>query len=193
MRIAGAVAVVGGIGAAVAKKLKGGGTAEPLYTPPPAPEPMKPPAELADVPSPPKTSVNVGDLGGDNDGDAPSAPTPSDAADTGGDEPVADAGTESAVAASEQAAAAATPPPPAGTAPTVPDTDVDTAADTTGDDEVEDAMDAYFDSEAEAADADTDTEPIVTAAADPDELESAAAGDAHGDDAPTVPADSDKS
>lgn len=43
LRIAGAIAVVGGVGAAVAKKLKGG-KAEPLYTPPgPAPDMAQPP------------------------------------------------------------------------------------------------------------------------------------------------------
>lgn len=34
LRIAGLVALVGGVGAAIAKKLKGAGTAEPLHTPP---------------------------------------------------------------------------------------------------------------------------------------------------------------
>ena len=62
LKIAGAVALVGGVGAAVAKKLKGGGTAEPLYTPPPAPAPMPPPADMKDVPPAPKTAVVVGDL-----------------------------------------------------------------------------------------------------------------------------------
>ena len=100
LKIAGAVAVAGGVGAAIAKKLKGAGTAEPLYTPPPAPAPMQPPT-----------------------------------------------GDESAVAASEQAVAAASAPPPAGTEPSLPDTDVDAAADTTGDDDVEDAMDVHSDSD----------------------------------------------
>ena len=53
LKIAGAVALVAGVGAAVAKKLKGGGTAEPLYTPPPAPAPMPPPTNLKDVPPAP--------------------------------------------------------------------------------------------------------------------------------------------
>ncbi|HEV2058328.1 MAG TPA: hypothetical protein VGR11_03160 [Solirubrobacteraceae bacterium] len=44
LKIAGAAAVVGGVGAAVSKKLKGGGTAEPLYTPPPAPGTAQPTA-----------------------------------------------------------------------------------------------------------------------------------------------------
>jgi hypothetical protein len=174
VKIAGAAAVVGGVGAAVAKKLKGGSTAEPLYTPPPAPAPMKPPPDLKDVPAAPDTPVKVGDLSS-ADGDS--------AEDTESVGAVTDAGTESAVAASEQAATAATAPPPSGTEPTVPDTDPEPAADTTGDDEVEDAMDAHSDSADDAA---------VTGAADPDELEPAAAGDAHDDDAPTVPAD-DKS
>ena len=142
VRIAGAAALVGGVGAAVAKKLKGGGTAEPLYTPPA-----------------PSTGIVVGDL---------------DASD-------------SAVASSEKAVAAASQPPPSGTEPTVPDTDPEPAADTTGDDEVEDAMDAHSDSAA-------DTEPATTAAADADVLESAPAGDGHGDDAPTtIPGDDAKS
>lgn len=52
LKIAGAIALVSGIGAAVAKKL-GGGKAEPLYTPPgPAP----------DMPPPPPSQVAVGDL-----------------------------------------------------------------------------------------------------------------------------------
>lgn len=164
VKIAGAAAVVGGVGAAVAKKLKGGSTAEPLYTPPPAPAPMKPPADLQDVPPAPDTAVKVGDLSS-ADGDSGAA--------------VTDAGAQSAVAASEEAATAATPPPPSGTAPTVPDTDVEPAADTTGDDELEDAMEAHSDSAGDDA---------VTGAADPDELETAAAGDAHGDDAPSTPA-----
>lgn len=167
VKIAGAAAVVGGVGAAVAKKLKGGGTAEPLYAPPPAP--MKSPGDLQDVPPAPQTPVEVGD-------------------------PSSGAGTASAVAASEQAAAAATPPPPSGTEPTVPDTDVDAAADTTGDDEVEDAMDVHSDSAADAASGpDPATEPTATAPADVDELEPAAAGDGHDDDAPTIPADDKKS
>lgn len=142
VKIAGAAAVVGGVGAAIAKKLKGGGTAEPLYTPPPAPAPMKPPADLKDVPATPDTPVELGDLS--------SSPGTEQA------EPVTDAGTESALAASEAAATAATPPPPSGTEPTVPDTDPDPAADTTGDDEVEDAMDVHSDSAADAASAPAD-------------------------------------
>jgi len=174
VKIAGAAAVVGGVGAAVAKKLKGGGTAEPLYSPPPAPAPMKPPAELKDIPGPPETAVKVGDLssaGGDPAADAEPA------------EAVEDAGPEAAVASSEEAAVAATPPPPSGTEPTVPDTDVEPAADTTGDDELEAAMGAHSDSADDA----------VTGGADADELESAPAGDAHGDDAPTISADDKKS
>jgi len=62
LKIAGAVALVGGVGAAVAKKLKGGGGAEPLYTPPPAPAPMPPPTDMAEVPPAPPTDIVVGDL-----------------------------------------------------------------------------------------------------------------------------------
>jgi hypothetical protein len=52
LKIAGAVALVGGIGAALAKKL-GGAKAEPLYTPPgPAP----------DMAPPPSSQVAAGDL-----------------------------------------------------------------------------------------------------------------------------------
>ena len=47
VRFAGLAAVLGGAGAAVAKKLKGGGP-EPIYTPPPPGEPVAPP----DVPPP---------------------------------------------------------------------------------------------------------------------------------------------
>jgi len=42
VRIAGAAAVVGGAGAAIAKKLKGSGP-DPIYTPPPPGEPVAPP------------------------------------------------------------------------------------------------------------------------------------------------------
>ena len=171
VRIAGAAALVGGVGAAVAKKLKGGGTAEPLYTPPPAPAPMDPPDGLKDAPAAPSTGIVVGDL------DA----------------------SESAVASSEKAVAAATSPPPSGTEPTVPDTDPDTDTDqditAAGTDEgtvaqVDGAgVDAAGDDRADSL----TEEAAVSADADPDELESAPAGDAHGDDAPTIPADSDKS
>jgi hypothetical protein len=70
LKVAGAVAVVGGVGAAVAKKLKGGGHAEPLYTPPPAPAPAPVPAavpapDMAKVPSPAPTQVVVEDLAAD--------------------------------------------------------------------------------------------------------------------------------
>jgi hypothetical protein len=61
LKIAGAVAVVAGLGAALAKKLKGG-PAEPVYTPPPPPAPFDPPAALADLPTPPSTPVAVDDL-----------------------------------------------------------------------------------------------------------------------------------
>ena len=63
LRIAGAIALLGGVGAAVAKKL-GGGKAEPLYTPPgPAP----------DMAPPPPSSVSVEDLASDT---PPPATTP---------------------------------------------------------------------------------------------------------------------
>jgi hypothetical protein len=42
MKLAGAAAIVGGAGAAIAKKLKGSGP-EPIYTPPPPGEPVAPP------------------------------------------------------------------------------------------------------------------------------------------------------
>ena len=90
LKVAGAVAIVGAVGAAVAKKLKGGGTAEPLYTPPSAPAPMPPPAELKDIPAPPATSVVVGDLAPDEDSEPEPAPA-DDAADEAGDAPVEDA------------------------------------------------------------------------------------------------------
>jgi hypothetical protein len=180
VRIAGAAALVGGVGAAVAKKLKGGGTAEPLYTPPTG-------APLQDIPSPPSTGVVVGDLAAGDSAVASSEKAVAAASGSAGD-------ADSAVAASEQAVADATPPPPSGTEPTVPDTDPEPAADTTVDDEVEDAMDAHSDSAPDAASGpDAANEPATTAGADADELEPAAAGDAHGDDAPTVPADDDKS
>jgi hypothetical protein len=67
LKIAGAVAVVGGIGAAVAKKLRGG-HAEPIYTPPgPAPDMAAPPASpvvvedlTSEVPVRPATETGTG-------------------------------------------------------------------------------------------------------------------------------------
>ena len=81
LKIAGAVALVGGIGAAIAKKLKGGGHAEPLYTPPPAPAPMPPAPDLTNVPAPEPTKVVVGDLAPDSDDgdDAPQDDAKADA------------------------------------------------------------------------------------------------------------------
>ena len=155
VRIAGAAALVGGVGAAVAKKLKGGGTAEPLYSP--AADDSK------DVPPAPPTAVKVGDLDGTGSAVASSEAAITAAGQRAGDVP--------AEGASEKAVADATPPPPSGTEPSVPDTDVDQAVDTTGDDEVEDAMDVYSDSEDDAA----------------------AGAQSGADDAPTIPADSDKS
>jgi hypothetical protein len=68
LKIAGLVAFVGGLGAAIAKKLKGSGPAEPVYTPPPPPppppvlsEPPSPPAPAA-PPEPLVTAVVVEDL-----------------------------------------------------------------------------------------------------------------------------------
>lgn len=145
VKIAGAAALVGGLGAAVAKKLKGGGTAEPFQSPPPAPAPMQPPAGLEDVPPAPPTPVQVGDLAGTGSAVASSEQAIAAAGQRADDEP--------AEAASEKAAAASTAPPPSGTEPTIPDTDVDAAADTTGDDEVEDAMEVHSDAGSEADDA----------------------------------------
>ena len=91
LKVAGAVALVGGVSAAVAKKLKGGGGAEPLYTPPAPPAPMPaapdmtnvPPApDMTNVPPAPPTPVVVGDLGSS---DEPDAPEPEAAADEAAD------------------------------------------------------------------------------------------------------------
>ena len=64
VRIAGLAALIGGAGAAVAAKLRGG-KAEPIYTPPPPPtppsQPESPPA-LEDVPPPPPTPVEPDDV-----------------------------------------------------------------------------------------------------------------------------------
>jgi hypothetical protein len=65
LKIAGAVALVGGLGAAVAKKVMGGGQAEPLGEPPdPAPHTASPPpspvaaeASADDAPAPPETGT----------------------------------------------------------------------------------------------------------------------------------------
>ena len=173
LKIAGAVALVAGVGAAVAKKLKGGGTAEPLYTPPPAPAPMKPPAELKDVPPPPKTSVVVGDLDSADKGSDDKEPEPAavDATPDAADSTAADADADS-VAASERAAAAAAEPATDATEPTVPDTEPEDAEDN----DVRDAK------------AHTAQDAAVTAGTDPEGHESAPAGDAACDDAPTIPA-----
>lgn len=55
LKIAGAVALLGGVGAVVARKLKGNGHAEPLYTPPP------PPAAdaVAEAPAPVPTPITA--------------------------------------------------------------------------------------------------------------------------------------
>lgn len=77
-KLAGGVALVGGLGAMVARKLKGGGDAEPAYTPPaphePAAAPPPPPNPTAaaivhDAPPPPSLSA------------APDPPAPSPPAD----------------------------------------------------------------------------------------------------------------
>jgi len=137
LKVAGAVALVGGVGAAVAKKLKGGGGAEPLYTPPAPPAPMPAadmtnvpaapdmtnvpaPPDMTNVPPAPPTPVVVGDLGSS---DEPGAPEPEAAADETSAPENKPAG-ESAVAASEAAIAAASEPAEDDvTEPTVPDTD----------------------------------------------------------------------
>ena len=100
LKVAGAVALVGGVGAAVAKKLKGGGGAEPLYTPPAPPAPMPMPAaadmtnvppappapmpaspDMTNVPPAPPTPVVVGDLSSSDEPDAqPEAAADADAA-----------------------------------------------------------------------------------------------------------------
>lgn len=69
VRLAGAIALVGAIGAAIAKKLTGG-KAEPLYTPP---------GRDADMPEPPPSPVAVDDLA---QGSAPPASTPVEPAAT---------------------------------------------------------------------------------------------------------------
>lgn len=105
LKVAGAVALVGGVGAAVAKKLKGGGHAEPLYTPPPAPDP---------IPAPEPTPVVVDDLAG--------------AATTSEPETAAEPEAPVAVAASESAVEAATEPAVEVTEPVVPGTDPEAEA-----------------------------------------------------------------
>ena len=152
VKIAGAAAVVGGVGAAVAKKLKGGGTAEPLYTPSAAPAPVD----------------------------------PSDSAGASSERAIASAGqsgqgADSAVAASEKAVADATPPPPSGTEPTVPDTDPETDTD-------QDITSAGTDEGTVAEVSGPGVDAAGDARADSLTDEAAPAGD----DAPTVPADSDK-
>jgi hypothetical protein len=76
LKVAGALALVGGVGAAVAKKLKGGSGAEPLYTPPP-------------------TEVAVGDLAAAQPGTAGATPATESAVAT----------SESAIAAAGEPAA----------------------------------------------------------------------------------------
>ena len=73
VKLAGATALVGGIGATIAKKLTGG-KAEPLYTPPGA---------TADMPDVPPTPVAVDDLA---EGSAPPASTPVEPAATASSE-----------------------------------------------------------------------------------------------------------
>jgi len=151
LKVAGAVALVGGVGAAVAKKLKGGGGTEPLYTPPAPPAPMPAALDMTNVPAAPDmtnvppappTPVVVGDLGSSDEGSAPEAEAETDEAAAPGDKPAG----EPAFAASEAASAAASEPAEDDlTEPTVPDTnpggddDADAAADpdTVADDDPE--------------------------------------------------------
>ncbi len=76
VKVAGAVALVGGLGAAVAKKLRGG-HAEPPYTPP---------GPVADMPAPPPSPVAVGDL---DDGAVAQAQADAGAAPSADDAPIA--------------------------------------------------------------------------------------------------------
>ncbi len=103
LKIAGAVALVGGVGAAVVKKLKGGGHAEPLYTPPPAPAPMPPATGMKDVPAPEPTAVVVGDL----------APASDDGDDAPRDDPKSEAETKLKVDPEPEPATDAEPEPAA--------------------------------------------------------------------------------
>lgn len=85
LKIAGAIAVLGGVGAAVAKKLSGG-KAEPLYTPPgPAPDmPAVPPTvepaltASTETPEPDPSPVVVEDLVSDAPGAAEADEAPVD-------------------------------------------------------------------------------------------------------------------
>jgi len=108
LKIAGAVALVGGIGAAVAKKVMGGGQAEPLAEPPgPAPDMASPPpspvvvedsaddasaqppetgtgehpsTDVEDLP-PPKTPIVVEDLTDEAPGESAESDDPDEAAE----------------------------------------------------------------------------------------------------------------
>lgn len=107
VRIAGLIAVLGGLGAAVAKKL-GGGKAEPLYTPPgpapdmPAPPPLEPtvePAHTASTEVPPQDPSPVvvedlvreapGDTEAEADAPEPEASAADAPAETATEEPAA--------------------------------------------------------------------------------------------------------
>jgi hypothetical protein len=153
LKVAGAVALVGGVGAAIAKKLKGGGHAEPLYTPPPAPAPMPPPADLKNVPAPEPTAVVVGDLAPESD-DADDEPQDDAKAEAEAKlqvdaepEPAADAEPEPAAAAADDGAAE---PAADVTEPVVPD---DAAAEADAD---ADATEPAAEPAAPAADDDDD-------------------------------------
>ncbi|MDX6678396.1 MAG: hypothetical protein QOE31_2448 [Solirubrobacteraceae bacterium] len=126
-RIAGLVAVLGGAGAAVAKKLKGGGR-EPIYTPPGEGEPVAPPdvaPPLAIAPDPAtptdatmpqgqrEPAIGAAGLRADADDSAPS----DDA--TAGTEADADADAD-ADAEPEPAASARPKPTTGGVEPAVP-------------------------------------------------------------------------
>jgi ubiquinol-cytochrome c reductase cytochrome c1 subunit len=109
VKLAGAAAVVGGVGAALAKKLKGSGP-EPIYTPPPPGEPVAPPdvaPPLAVAPEPATPTDATSPLGtrepAIGEAGLSSATIDTAADDAPADEPVA---VEDAVAEEPEAAAA---------------------------------------------------------------------------------------
>ncbi len=124
LKVAGAVALVGGVGAAVAKKLKGGGGAEPLYTPPAAPAPMPAAPDMTNVPPAPPTPVVIGDLGSSDEGSAPEPEAEADEAPAPDDKPADESAGAASEATSEAAIVAASEPIEDDVIePTVPDTD----------------------------------------------------------------------